>query len=186
MAYTCKVKEGNLLQEEDATFIVNASNTRLILGTGVSMAFKVHCGAKLQQEMLELYAKVTKPIEQGSLFVTSAGEATNFEHALHASVMNYNLGTRYEEKLPTLQTIYTILEHIEDHLKEYVQKSDKAMKLVLPLMGCGVGGLKKEVVAGAYKTFFERERSFDCEVVVYGYDVDDYELIKRIMMIRQP
>ena len=182
MAYTCKVKEGNLLQEEDATFIVNASNTRLILGTGVSMAFKVHCGAKLQQEMLELYAKVTKPIEQGSLFVTSAGEATNFEYALHASVMNYNLGTRYEEKLPTLKTIYTILEHIEDHLEKYAQKSDKAIKLVLPLMGCGVGGLEKEVVAEAYKTFFERACSFDCGVVVYCFDTDEYRLIERIIL----
>jgi O-acetyl-ADP-ribose deacetylase (regulator of RNase III) len=79
MSYICKIKEGDLLQEINATFIVNASNTRLILGTGVSMAFKKHCGAKLQQEMVEVYQSVEKPIEQGTVFATSAGGATNFK-----------------------------------------------------------------------------------------------------------
>ena len=102
MAYVCKVRQGDLLKEERATFIVNASNTRLILGTGVSQAFKEHCGAKLQQEMLEVYEKVEKPVEQGTVFATSAGEASNFQYALHAAVMNYNQGTRYAEKIPTL------------------------------------------------------------------------------------
>ena len=53
MSYTFTVTQGDLLQEEGTTFIVNASNTRLILGIGVSMAFKEHCGNVLQQEMLE-------------------------------------------------------------------------------------------------------------------------------------
>jgi len=35
MSYLCRVKEGNLLTEEGATFIVNASNTRLLLGSAV-------------------------------------------------------------------------------------------------------------------------------------------------------
>ncbi len=37
MAYHLNIKQGNLLEEKDATFIVNASNTRLLLGSGVSM-----------------------------------------------------------------------------------------------------------------------------------------------------
>ncbi|MDF1874111.1 macro domain-containing protein [Sulfurimonas sp. SAG-AH-194-I05] len=53
MAYKLSVKQGNLLDEEEATFIVNASNTKLILGSGVSMAFKRHCGHKLQQEIFK-------------------------------------------------------------------------------------------------------------------------------------
>ena len=178
MGYVYKVKCGNLLQEDNATFIVNTSNTRLILGTGVSMAFKTHCGAKLQQEMLEVYQKVEKPIEQGTVFATSAGEATNFKYALHASVMNYNQGTRYAEKIPTLETIQDILENIEGYLEWYAQKGDEAMKLVLPLMGCGVGGLEKEAVIETYKKFFNRDVMFRCEVVIYGYSDDDFELIK--------
>lgn len=38
MSYVCSVKEGDLLNEEDATFIVNASNMRQILGSGASIA----------------------------------------------------------------------------------------------------------------------------------------------------
>jgi len=45
MPYSIVIKQGNLLSEE-ADFIVNASNTKLILGSGVSMAFKRHCGKK--------------------------------------------------------------------------------------------------------------------------------------------
>ena len=51
MSYQISIKQGNLLDEENATFIVNASNTRLILGSGVSMAFKRHCGIELQKVM---------------------------------------------------------------------------------------------------------------------------------------
>jgi len=181
MSYISTVKQGNLL-EENATFIVNASNTRLILGTGVSSAFKQHCGAKLQQEMLEIYQTVEKPIEQGTVFVTSSGEATNFKYALHASVMNYNLGSQYTEKLPTLQVIHDILENIEGHLNWYTQDSKEIIKLVLPLMGCGVGGLDKETVINKYKSFFDREVAFNCEVVIYGYLKEDYELIKSIFI----
>ena len=182
MSYMCTVKQGNLLQEEDATFIVNASNTRLILGTGVSMAFKDHCGAILQQEMLEKYQSVEKPIKQGTVFGTSSGEAINFKYALHASVMNYTQGTRYTEKLPTLQTIHDILENIEGYLSWYSQKCNNSMKLVLPLMGCGVCGLEKEMVIKTYKSFFERKVPFDCEVIVYGYTQDDYKLIQSILI----
>ena len=180
MGYICKVKQGNLLQEEDATFIVNASNTRLVLGSGVSMAFKHHCGTVLQQEMLELYQNVDKPIVQGTVFATSAGNATNFQYALHASVMNFNQGTRYVEKIPTLQTIRDILENIEGYLNWYTQKNSQPIKLVLPLMGCGVGGLEKEAVINEYKTFFERKVTFECKVVVYGYSYDDYTLLESI------
>lgn len=35
MNYKITIKEGNLLAEKDATFIVNASNTTMILGSGV-------------------------------------------------------------------------------------------------------------------------------------------------------
>lgn len=34
MSYQISIKQGDLLKEDNATFIVNASNTRLILGSG--------------------------------------------------------------------------------------------------------------------------------------------------------
>jgi len=53
MSYLCTVKEGNLLREEGAIFIVNASNTRLLPGIGVSSSFREDCGRELQDEMIK-------------------------------------------------------------------------------------------------------------------------------------
>jgi len=50
MGYELENVKGNIVLI-DADFTVNASNTKLILGSGVSMAFKRHCGLRLQQEM---------------------------------------------------------------------------------------------------------------------------------------
>ena len=52
------------------------------------------------------------------------------------------------------------------------------MKLVLPLMGCGVGWLDATEVLKIYKAHFNKEVPFECEVVVYGYSIEDYEIAK--------
>jgi len=178
MPYKLSVKQGNLLSEEDATFIVNASNTKLILGSGVSMAFKRHCGNELQQEMLKSLENIEGILNQGDVVATSSAKATNFTYALHVAVMDYNSGVKYNEKSPTLHIIQVALENIENYLKWYWNEKKKLIKLVLPLMGCGVGGLSKVDVINLYSEFFNRNVEFECNVIVYGYDSSDYELIK--------
>jgi len=76
MPYSIVVKQGNLLSEE-ADFIVNASNTKLILGSGVSMAFKRHCGIELQNEMNSLLNSIDGELAQGDVVATSSGMAGN-------------------------------------------------------------------------------------------------------------
>ncbi|WP_457743246.1 macro domain-containing protein [Sulfurimonas sp.] len=182
MPYKCTIKQGNLLEEEDATFIVNASNTKLLFGSGVSMAFKRHCGNILQDEMHEKLRSIGK-LEKGDVVATSSGNAKNFKYALHVAVMNYNKGVSTEQKAPTLQNIKTALENIEKYIKWYIEnKNNQNIKLVLPLMGCGVGGLNKEDVIKLYREFFCRDVAFDCEVVIYGYNTQDYKKILKIMM----
>ena len=56
------------------------------------------------------------------------------------------------------------------------------IKLVLPLIGCGVGALNSKEVLETYKTFFEKECSFDCEVIIYGHNSEDYELTRSIFV----
>ena len=179
MGYKCIIKQGNLLNEENATFVVNASNTKLLLGSGVSMAFLRHCGRCLQEEMLQSLIKIGEALEQGDVVATSSGDALNFRYALHAAIMNYNSDVKRKDKAPTLDVIQRSLENIESYLEWYAnKKNSETMKLVLPLMGCGVGGLNKQDVAKLYHSFFKREVSFKCEVVIYGYTQDDYMLIK--------
>ncbi len=181
MSYEIMVKQGNLLSEENATFVVNASNTTLILGSGVSLAFKRHCGTVLQTEMTNTLQSIDQPLQKGDVIATSSGNAKNFMYALHAAIMDYNDGVKKDQKTPTIETIGTALENIERYLQWYNEERKLPMKLVIPLLGCGVGGLDKKEVITTYKTFFNRYVDYECEVVVYGYDNDDFTLIKSIL-----
>jgi len=182
MPYKCIIKQGNLLEEESATFIVNASNTKLVLGSGVSMAFRHHCGNILQQEM-NIKLQTIGKLQKGDVVATSSGNAKNFKYALHVAVMDYNEGVSPEQKAPILQDIRSALKNIEKYVKWYIEnKNTKDIKLVLPLMGCGVGGLNKDDVIKLYREFFCRDVAFECEVVIYGYNTPDYKKILKIMM----
>ncbi len=181
MPYKCTVKPGNLLKEENATFIVNASNTKLELGSGVSSAFRKVCGIKLQMEMMEKYKSLDTLLSKGDVIATSSGDARNFKYALHACVMDYNQGVRGQDKLPTLENIKTILDNIDAYLNWYADSHPtEIMKLVLPLIGCGVGGLDVREVLEIYKMHFSEEISYFCEVVVYGYSEENYLIAKEI------
>jgi len=142
MAYACTVKQGNLLDEEDATFIVNASNTTLTLGSGVSGAFRRKCGMELQQEMNDKLKSLEKKLQKGDVIATSAAKCSNFKYALHTAVMDYNTGVTRQKRFPNLEDIDNILINIELYLQWYADNHPKeTIKLVLPLMGCGIGGL---------------------------------------------
>ncbi|WP_151900463.1 macro domain-containing protein [Sulfurimonas hydrogeniphila] len=182
MPYSIVVKQGNLLNEE-ADFIVNASNTKLILGSGVSMAFKRHCGIELQNEMSSVLISIDSDLEQGDVVATSSGKANNFKYSLHVAIMNYNQGVKYNKKNPTIEIIKKALQNIENYLLWYAKNKSNSMKLVLPLMGCGVGGLDKTDVIKLYKNFFYRDVAFECEVIIYGYNIEDYKKICKIMRI---
>ncbi len=181
MPYSIVVKQGNLLNEE-ADFIVNASNTKLILGSGVSMAFKRHCGIGLQNEMNALLNSTEGSLLQGDVVATSSGTAKNFKYSLHVAVMSYNQGMKYNEKKPTINIIEKALQNIENYLLWYANNKSNTMKLVLPLMGCGVGGLDKTDVIYLYKNFFHKHIDINCEVVIYGYNFEDYNQLTKIFL----
>jgi len=176
MSYSIKVKQGNLLKEE-ADFIVNASNTKLILGSGVSMAFKRHCGIELQNEMNNVLKSIDSGLLQGDVVATSSGIAKNFRYSLHVAVMNYNQGVKSNEKNPTIDIIKNALQNIENYLLWYAKNKSDTVKIALPLMGCGVGRLDKSDVIFLYKNFFRRDININCKVVIYGYSLEDYQQI---------
>jgi len=180
MAYQISIKQGNLLEEDNATFIVNASNTRLLLGSGVSMSFKRHCGVELQEEMRLKLELLGQPLSKGDVVATSSANATNFTYSLHAAIMDYNQYTKGNNKYPTLDDIKLTLENIELYLEWYTTKNSESIKLVLPLLGCGVGGLNIADVSHIYESFFSRSVSFVCNVVIYVYNLEDYTVVSGI------
>ena len=119
-------------------YIVNASNTRLILGSGISMAIKRHCGFEIQKEMSN-----QSPIKQGQVVKTSAGKSTHFKAVLHAAITDMKLAT-------TLDVIYTALINIDSYC-------DESTKLIMPLLGTGIGGLNRDEVLAMYQEFYKNK-----------------------------
>jgi len=166
MAYEFQAVTGNIVLF-DADFIVNASNTRLILGSGVSMAFKRHCGSRLQKEMDDVIKELIQrktPIKQGDVVATSSCDATNFKYALHAAVINYEKGVRQAESKPSLQTIEAILLNTEPYLQWFSERFGKKPIIVFPYLGCGVGGLNKIEVLNQFESLTHRETPFDATI----------------------
>jgi O-acetyl-ADP-ribose deacetylase (regulator of RNase III) len=165
--YELSVKQGNVV-EENADFIVNASNTTLRLGSGVSMCFAKHCGKSLQAEMTQLFNQLSESdqlLHKGDVVVTGPGEATNFKHAVHVATIDYNRGVHRTKTRPTLPDIEQALEHIESVLIEYSTKHQiSQVRIATPLLGCGVGGLDKDEVMKCYLDFCNQNQDLACDV----------------------
>ncbi len=166
-----KIKYGNLIKEE-ATFIINASNTELSLGSGVSRAFYEHCGGSSFQEELHELKKSIGVIKQADVVLSSPGSAINFKYSLHIAVMNYSDNTQvpYPTYIQMQNGLKNVMEIVEDKVKsEKIQNP----KIVIPLLGCGVGGLKKEKVFLMIKSMFKKSK-IDLDVVIYLHNKKDY------------
>jgi len=186
--YIVKCKIGNLVQENDTDFIVNASNTVLMLGSGVSMAFSKHCGNKLQLEMNQLLSEIHETgykLKKGDVVPSSSVGASNFKHALHVAVLDYNSGVNYKDKKPMLCDIDSALHNIEKIIVEYAKLHHRAnVSLVMPLIGCGFGGLDKKEVIKLYKDFFSNENQYTkiiCQVTICCTNDNDLKLIIDVM-----
>lgn len=166
-----KIKYGNLVKEE-ATFIVNASNTELTLGSGVSKAFSEHCGGSAYQQELYELKKSIGVIKQGDVIISGPGSATNFTYALHIAVMNYSDDRQspYPAYTQMQSALESLLKIVEDKI---IYEKIQNPKLLIPLLGYGVGGLKKEKVFLMIKSIFKKTK-VDLEVVVYFHNKKDY------------
>lgn len=187
--YFIKIKQGNLLSEKYADFIVNPSNTVLMLGSGVSMAFAKHCGHELQIEMHNLLSEIHATgytLKKGDVIPSKPSRATNFKHALHAAIMDYNPGVHFNDKNPELSDIRQSLVNIEKCIVEYSKLHNKNdITLVIPLMGCGHGGLDKCEVIELYLRFFnasKKSSSINCKVIIYGYSKEDSNLLTELLL----
>lgn len=106
ISYEIKIKFGDLLGAQ-TDYLINPSNTAMLLGSGVSMAFKRHCGEALEEYMQE-QLKI-REIRQGDVVKTASNHA-NFPFVLHAAIMNY--ADRSKPKKPSLDTITRILNNL--------------------------------------------------------------------------
>jgi len=165
-----KIKYGNLVKEK-STFIVNASNTELILGSGVSKAFRKRCGGIFfQQELYKI--KGNNKINQGYVVVSDSGIAKNFKYTLHVAVMNYTDDNKsaFPNYNQIKQSLKKILQIIEEKVRD---ENINNPKLVIPLLGCGTGGLKATKVFLLIKQAFQKS-NINLDTTIFLYNKKDY------------
>jgi len=160
--------KGNITDIE-TDFIVNASNTTLRLGSGISMVLKRACGPKLQESMDKIretvYAK-NLLINQGDVYATNTYELHNAKYVLHAAVINYNPGVKQFESKPSLQTIKDILENTIPYILWFEDKFKSSPVIAFPYIGCGVGGLNKADVKKVFEDFCNQDTTCKAQFIL--------------------
>lgn len=149
-----RLEEGDI-SAADVDAVVNAANTRLVLGSGVAGALRRRGGPEIQRECDTL-----APIALGDAILTGAGDLPA-RHVIHAATMEPG-GSSSEASVRSATR--RALEIARERGLE---------SLALPALGAGVGGL---TLAESARVMLEELRSHlaqgsslrDIRLVLYG------------------
>ncbi len=137
MPLRVSVIQGSLTDGSELV-LVNASNTNLILGSGVSGAIRRACGDDYQERIQSaLKARFGGPMGPGDVLVTDAGAHGRAKWVAHVAVMDYRPGA--DVVRPTLDRIRTGCERLWDAIELIGAKGPLSVAMVA--LGAGVGGL---------------------------------------------
>ena len=134
-----EVRRGSLTDPEaDCDVLVNASNTLLQLGTGVSGAIRAACGPSFQAELAKQLESRNPPhLQPGEVVVTNAGTHPRARFVAHVAVMDYTPGSK-NPRSPTLDRVRDGSTALWKAL-EAIDAPSLAVAMVV--LGAGVGGL---------------------------------------------
>ncbi|MEY8742821.1 macro domain-containing protein [Bacillales bacterium AN1005] len=149
---------GDIVKQR-ADVIVNASNGlgwmggilgRFIKLKGVAESIH-HFDPKIEKEAKR--ACKNRLMKPGEVFITSSGKL-DCNHIFHAVTM-YLPGTR------------SSLKSVEKCIQNIIKNAELsgAKSIILPFLGCGTGGLKKEQVNELYNTYFSSHEGITFYVV---------------------
>ena len=131
-----EIAKGSLTDGSE-TVLVNASNTNLALGSGVSAAIRKACGVGYQEHIqLALKEKHGGPMEPGKVLITDAGAHPTAKWVAHVAVMDYR--GKGGSAAPTLDLIRTACEKLWDAIETV---SEERLSVAMVALGAGAGGL---------------------------------------------
>lgn len=181
------------ITETGAEIVVNASNEKATLGSGVSGALSRECGGRvLQDEMKEKLEDLGGSLDEGDCLVTSAGTSTKFRHVLHVPAVDYR-GPRAREARHGVERTVTSPERIRACVEaalaaaaSVASDEDRDLALAFPLLGAGAGGLPPETVcrvmiAGLRGFFTETPDARIARVVFAVPEPDRFATCKRLV-----
>jgi len=130
------VRQGSLT-EGDEDVLVNASNTRLRLGSGVSAAIRRACGPEYQEHLDAELSRRPSGLAQGDAIVTHAGSHPRARAVVHVAVMDYSDGFS-ARSFPSL----AVVARGARRTWELVEGLDlPRVRVAMVALGAGTGGL---------------------------------------------
>ncbi|RKG76429.1 macro domain-containing protein [Corallococcus terminator] len=158
--------------------LVNASNTNVQLGSGVSRAIRLACGPDYQEHITEaLQARFRGPMDPGQVLVTDAGEHPRAKWVAHVAVMDYRHGLS-ASSAPNLARIQVCCVNLWNAL-EALPDDGTPLTVAMVALGAGTGGLgvndPVRLACTTLKTHLSaRESSRIGRVVFYGFELPQY------------
>lgn len=185
-AFDVVVRRGSLTEGDD-TLLVNASNTGVWLGSGVSAAIARACGPGYQERIrAQLEAVYGGEMEPGQVLVTDAGAHPRARWVAHVAVMDYRSGHQGSTG-PTLDTIRVATRN----LWRACESLPGGLRVAMVALGAGVGGLgvrgPTEIACDTLLAHLgETVTTSIASVTFYGYLTHEYEAVAEVVTSRFP
>ncbi len=172
-----RVAQGSLT-EGNETLLVNASNTNVLLGSGVSGAIRRACGPEYQEHIARaLRETYGGPMEPGQVLVTDAGAHATARWVVHAAVMDYREGFR-GTSFPTLDTI----RHCCTNIVQAIDALPEPVTVAWVALGAGTGQLGvREPTRIACETLLAHPTPRILGVTFYGFDLLEYAAVADVV-----
>lgn len=175
------VAQGSLT-DGDERVLVNASNTEVALGSGVSAAIRVACGPGYQEHIRdELKRARGGSLEPGDVFVTDAGSHPRAAYVAHCAVMDYRAGSTGPSGPDEAR-----IEQICRALWPAVDALGDGRTVAMVALGAGVGNLgvrrPTEIACATLQAHLDAHPGSRLErVCFYGYQLHEFAVIAEVV-----
>jgi O-acetyl-ADP-ribose deacetylase (regulator of RNase III) len=176
---TVLVKHGSVTDGTEQ-LLVDASNTNVTLGSGVSGAIHAACGVDYQEHIYrELERVYAGPMQPGQVLITDAGTHPTARYVAHCAVMDYREGFT-AQSYPTLELIDKCCEN----LWAAIETLDAPVSIAMVALGTGTGRLglrdSTEVACCSLERHIASAKIGD--VTFYGYELYEYVVILEVVL----
>lgn len=173
-APSIEVRQGNVT-DADVDVLVNASNTLGRLGSGVSNAIRIACGAGFQESILRALRPRGGALQPGDVLLTHAGTHPRAKFVLHVAVMDYREGAR--QSFPDEARIRRGSAGVWRAVEEQLPPGSWSIGMVA--LGAGTGGLGERLptaitCASLQEHLAGRTSTKIGRVVFHGYSMPEY------------
>ena len=172
-----RVEHGSI-GDAKVSVLVNASNTILRLGTGVSAAIGASCGKPLRDELEQLRVETPDGWEPGAVAITSAGNHPHARYVAHVAVMDYRPIPNARPR-PDLNRIRLGYENLWSSLAQL----DGPLSVGTVALGAGTGGLGlRDSIRIACETLKQAAPNNIGSVTFVAYQL--HELVNTVAVVR--